>query len=175
MKKLILMCGVLLLAVACCQAPKEEVAKLPWENGKLIVSENGRYLQHENGAPFFWLGETGWLLPEKLDRENAIYYLDACQKAGFNVVQVQTINGVPARNVFGKLSHPNGFDFSQIEAEGEEGYWQHMDYIIKQAEERGIYIGMVCIWGGLVICGFKKDYAPLFEDEVEAVCELLDE
>ncbi len=156
MKKLILMCGVLLLAVACCQAPKEEADKLPWENGKLTVSENGRYLQHENGAPFFWLGETGWLLPEKLDRENAIYYLDACQKAGFNVVQVQTINGVPARNVFGKLSHPNGFDFSQIEAEGEEGYWQHMDYIIKQAEERGIYIGMVCIWGGLVKKGLMN-------------------
>ena len=36
--------------------------KKPWDNGKLKVSENSRFLQHENGAPFFWLGETGWLL-----------------------------------------------------------------------------------------------------------------
>jgi hypothetical protein len=35
--------------------------------------------------------------------------------------------------------------------------------------------GYDVIWGDVVICGFRKDYAPLFEDEVEAVCELLDE
>lgn len=150
MNKLITLCGALLLAVGCCnEAPKEQTL-LPWENGKLCVSENGRYLQHENGTPFFWLGETGWLLPEKLTREDALFYLDACETAGYNVVQVQTVNGVPAKNIYGKLSHPAGYDFSVIEAEGEEGYWQHMDYIIRAAEERGIYIGMVCIWGGLV-------------------------
>lgn len=147
---------VILAAVvmASC-APKADVAteQLPWENGKLCVSENGRFLQHENGAPFFWLGETGWLLPEKLTREDALFYLDACKEAGYNVVQVQTVNGVPAKNIYGKLSHPAGYDFSVIEAEGEDGYWQHMDYIIRAAEERGIYIGMVCIWGNLV----KKD------------------
>lgn len=32
-------------------------AKAPWENGKLKVS-NGRFLQHENGTPFFWQGDT---------------------------------------------------------------------------------------------------------------------
>ena len=29
--------------------------QLPWENGNLMVSENGRYLQHANGKPFFGL------------------------------------------------------------------------------------------------------------------------
>lgn len=28
-----------------------------------------------------------------------------------------------------------------------------MDYIIRTAESKGIYIGMVCIWGGLVRSG----------------------
>ena len=28
-----------------------------------------------------------------------------------------------------------------------------MDYIVSQAEQRGIYIGMVCIWGGVVKAG----------------------
>ena len=27
----------------------------PWDNGKLRVSDNQRYLQFENGQPFFWL------------------------------------------------------------------------------------------------------------------------
>lgn len=44
-----------------------------------------------DGTPFFWLGDTGWLLPEKLNRDEAAYYLEHCRQAGFNVVQVQTI------------------------------------------------------------------------------------
>lgn len=144
MKRLIALCSLLLTVAAC--APQQEEAK-KWE---LAVAPDGRYLQHTDGTPFFWMGETGWLLPERLTREDADFYLDACRDAGFNVVQVQTVNGVPATNAYGKLSMPDGFDFSKIDAEGEDGYWQHMDYIIRKAERNGIYLGMVCIWGGLV-------------------------
>ncbi len=125
-------------------------AAAPWKNGRLKVSENSRFLQFENGKPFFWLGDTGWLLPEKLNQDEASYYLMRCEKAGYNVVLVQTINDVPAMNFYGQQSHINGYDFSKIDRPGVYGYWDHMDYIIKQAEKRGIYIGMVCIWGGLV-------------------------
>ena len=45
----------------------------PWTNGRLMVSANHRYLQFENGQPFFLLGDTGWLLPERLDRSEAQY------------------------------------------------------------------------------------------------------
>ena len=154
MKRLIALFGLVLFAAAC--APQADRTTLPWENGKLAVTADGRYLQHENGAPFVWMGETGWLLPERLTREEADFYLDACRDAGFNVVQVQTVNGVPARNAYGKLSMPEGFDFSKIDAEGDEGYWQHMDYIVRKAEQNGIYIGMVCIWGGLVKKGLMN-------------------
>jgi hypothetical protein len=47
----------------------------------------------------------------------------------------------------------DGFDFSHIDKKGVYGYWDHMDYIIRTAESKGIYIGMVCIWGGLVRSG----------------------
>ena len=56
-------------------AAQKKGERLPWENGRLVVSEEGRYLKHENGTPFFWLGETGWLLPECLNREEADYYV----------------------------------------------------------------------------------------------------
>ena len=126
---------------------------LPWKNGALQISSNSRYLQHTNGSPFFWLGDTGWLLPERLNRDEAEYYLEQCKQAGFNVVQVQTINGVPAMNFYGQSSMPDGFDFSNINRPGIYGYWDHMDFIIDAAARRGIYIGMVCIWGGLVKSG----------------------
>lgn len=122
----------------------------PWKNGPLKVSDNSRYLIHENGTPFFWLGETGWLMPERLNRDEVNFYLSRCAKAGYNVVQVQTVNAVPAYNVYGQSSHPFGYDFTNIDQSGTYGYWNHMDYIIQTAERNGIYIGMVCIWGGLV-------------------------
>jgi hypothetical protein len=126
---------------------------LPWSNGKLVVSEEGRYLKHENGTPFFWLGETGWLLPERLNRDEASFYLIECSKRGYNVVQIQTIDGVPAMNSYGQLSMPEGFNFKNIDKKGVYGYWDHMDFIIKTAEKKGIYIGMVCVWGGPVNAG----------------------
>ena len=127
--------------------------KKPWDNGKLKVSENSRFLQHENGAPFFWLGETGWLLPERTDRAEAAYYLQRVREAGYNMVQIQVIDGVPAYNHYGQMSNIDGWNFQNINKKGVYGYWDHMDYIIRQAEHEGIYIGMVCIWGGLVKAG----------------------
>ena len=82
---------------------------IPWENGKLQVSDEGRYLRHENGTPFFWLGETGWLMPERLNRDEVNYYLQKCKEAGYNMVQVQVLNSVPSYNIYGKSSNPDGW------------------------------------------------------------------
>ena len=98
MRKFLMIMGLALLTLSA-QAGK------PWDNGKLRVSDNQRYLQFENGQPFFWLGETGWLLPERLDRAEAEWYLQSCAKAGYNVVQIQVIDGVPAYNIYGQMSN----------------------------------------------------------------------
>lgn len=157
MKKynLLLLMTLLCLTIGEVSAQRKPQPKtyIPWDNGKLIVSEEGRYLKHENGTPFFWLGETGWLLPERLDRDEAEYYLEQCKLRGYNVVQVQTMNNVPSMNVYGQYSLIDGFNFKDINRKGVYGYWDHIDYIIKTAERKGIYIGMVCIWGSPVSRG----------------------
>ena len=146
MNKLLMILSLALLTVSA-QAGK------PWDNGKLKVSDNQRYLQFENGQPFFWQGETGWLLPERLDRAEAEWYLQRCREEGYNVVQIQVIDGVPAYNIYGQMSNIDGWNFKNINQKGVYGYWDHLDYIIDMAEQNGIYIGMVCIWGGLVKAG----------------------
>lgn len=123
---------------------------IPWKNGRLVVDEGNRYLRHENGTPFFWQGETGWYLPARLNRDEAEYYLEQCRQKGYNVVQAMVMNTMPAMNAYGKWALPYGFDFENIDVEGEYGYWDHMDYIIETAERKGIYIGMVCVWGSPV-------------------------
>jgi len=119
----------------------------PWDNGKLKVSENQRFLQFENGTPFFWLGETAWLMPEHLNREEVLFYLKTCREAGYNMAQVQVLNDVPAFNIYGMPSHDKR---GKLLTDVPYSYWDHLDYIVDVAAQNDIYIGMVCIWGGLV-------------------------
>ena len=83
----------------------------------------------------------------------ALEILKTKKKGGYNVVQIQVIDGVPAYNIYGQMSNIDGWNFKDINRKGVYGYWDHMDYIIDQAADKGIYIGMVCIWGGLVKAG----------------------
>ena len=127
-----------------------EAEQKPWEHGRLEVSPNQRFLQHADGTPFFWLGETAWLMPERLNREEVSYYLNKVRDAGYNMAQVQVLNDVPSMNIYGQPSHDKQ---GNLLTKSDYGYWDHMDYIVNQAEQRGIYIGMVCIWGGVVKAG----------------------
>ena len=115
---------LLLLTMATSVAAQKKTQKtyIPWNNGKLVVSEEGRYLKHENGTPFFWLGETGWLLPERLNRDEAEYYLEQCKRRGYNVIQVQTLNNVPSMNIYGQYSMIDGYNFKNINQKGVYGY-----------------------------------------------------
>ena len=60
---------LILLLVACCATLQAAKVYKPWENGRLTVSANHLYLVYENGTPFFWLGNTSWLMPERLNRD----------------------------------------------------------------------------------------------------------
>lgn len=138
-------------------------AEKPWNHGALKVSGNHRFFCHEDGTPFFWLGDTGWLLPERLDRDEAAYYLRSTAADGYNVVQIQVINGVPTFNTYGAISHPDGWNMAAVDNNEGYGNWDHLDYIVDQAEREGIYIGMVCIWGGLVKAGLMNvDQAKIY-------------
>lgn len=43
---------LLTLATTTTAQKKTQKTYIPWNNGKLVVSEEGRYLKHENGTPF---------------------------------------------------------------------------------------------------------------------------
>lgn len=153
MKKDVLKLSVitlLLLVTNCTFAAKIEK---PWANGPLTVSENHRYLVHKNGAPFFWLGNTSWLLPERLNRDEVECFLSSESEAGYNVEQIQVLNSIPTFNVYGQTGNNAEFNFKKIEKDGVYGYWDHLDFIVSVAEQNGIYIAMDCIWGSIVTAG----------------------
>lgn len=127
----------------------------------LQLSANKRFFQTKDGKPFFWLGDTGWLLFVKCTREDAIQYLDTRKQQGFNVVQVMVLHEFrSARNAYGdsalvkrNVATPattEGNDFSDAAA---YDYWDHVDFIVDEAAKRGIYMAMVPVWGSNVKSG----------------------
>lgn len=137
----------------CTHQTKKDVkedGKLP----QLKVSENQRYLMDEDENPFFWLGDTGWLLFSKLNRAEAEEYLDNRVEKGFNVIQVMVIHHLAVSNVYGDsalvkgdISIPALTEGNIFEDTTAYDFWDHADYIIDLAEKKGLYMALVPVWG----------------------------
>ena len=54
------------------EADKENKYEKPWENGSLRVTKNGRYFCCGD-TPFFWMGDTAWLLFHQLTSREAYW------------------------------------------------------------------------------------------------------
>src|SRR5690606_10376528 len=131
------------------------------EMGKLQVSENGRFLVHENGEPFFWLGDTGWLLFSKLTKEDAEIYLQDRKDKGFNVIQVMVLHNVNAVNIYGDSALINGDvsrpNIEELTDNKKLSYWQFVDYVVDLAAEKGLYMALVPVWGTNVKNGWVTE------------------
>src|SRR4051812_3662982 len=116
--------------------------KLP----ELRVSKNHRYLQTKDGKPFFWLGDTGWLLFTKLNNTQTDLYFSDRQQKGFNVIQVMILPSLAATNVYGDSALIN----KNVANPKLTGYWDHIDSVIDLAAAKGLYLALVPIWGNNV-------------------------
>jgi len=129
------------IAALLCYLPANTFAAAP----KLKVSENRRYLQYEDGKPFFYLGDTAWELFHRLNREEATQYLTNRAQKGFTVIQAVLLAQL------GGLTVPNPYgDLPLIEkdpARPNEAYFRHVDFIVNKAEELGLFVGMLPTWG----------------------------
>ncbi len=124
---------------------------------QLSISKNHHYFVTKGEKPFFWLGDTGWLLFSKLKREEAVHYLEDRKQKGFNVIQVMVLHSLDGSNVYGAASiadknvaKPVVTPGNDYKNEAEYDYWDHVDYIIKVAQEKGIYMALVPVWGSNV-------------------------
>ena len=59
-----------------------------WDHGELSVSGNKKYLQNGE-VPFFWMGDTAWLLTQTCSLEECALYLRNRKEKGFNVIQMR--------------------------------------------------------------------------------------
>ena len=148
----------ILFFVLCFSCIPEKESK---QSLRLQISENHRFLETENGEPFFWLGDTGWLLFKKLNREEAETYFDDRKQKGFNVIQAMLIHDLKNPvNVYGdsaflnkNVAYPLVIKGNSFENPDEYDYWDHVEYLIDLANQKGLYMGLVPIWGSNVRAG----------------------
>jgi len=112
--------------------------------GPIRVSSNGRYFVDHAGKPFFYLGDTAWLLFQRMNHEEVDEYLNDRADKGFTVIQAYVLRGLGS-------PHPDG----QISLIGEtplidrdptrpnEAFFRNVDYIIHRANELGLVMGLV--------------------------------
>ncbi len=118
---------------------------------KLKISDNQRFLVTADGQPFFWLGDTAWELFHRLNREEAIHYLDQRARNGFTVIQavaLAELDGLNDPNAYGhKPLLNNDPTRPDVKDGANNDYWDHVDFIVTEANQRGIYIGLLPTWG----------------------------
>lgn len=119
-----------------------------FKHGRLKVSDNKRYLVFEDGTPFLYLGDTGWELFHRLKSDEADTYLENRRAKGFTVIQAVVLAE------FDGLGMPNSEGNKPLidndPLKPDEAYFTFVDKIIRKAEEKGLFIGLLPTWGDKV-------------------------
>jgi hypothetical protein len=133
--------AVLTMAMAAAAQPRQRIA----------VSPDGHFLQYGDGRPFFWLGDTAWLLFERLGRDDTERYLEDRRRKGFTVIQAMLLHGVTARSAGGATALLERDPGRPNTAPG--GYWDHVDWVVDLAAAKGMFVAMVPAWGAVAKAG----------------------
>ena len=149
MNKTVLISFFLFLAfVTNAQKNSSKKPSLDFSHGKLKVSTNGHFLVFEDETPFFYLGDTGWELFHRLNKSDAEMYLENRRQKGFNVIQAVVLSGMDG------FKEPNANGdipvFNNDPLQPNEKYFEHVDWIIAKAQEKGIFIALLPTWGDKV-------------------------
>ena len=118
---------------------------------RLKVSENKRFLVTEDGRPFFWLGDTTWELFHRLNREEALKLFENRAARKFNLLQavaIAELDGHTDPNAYDHLPFIN-LDVTKpaLKDGPQNDYWDHVDFVVREANRHGLYIGFLPTWG----------------------------
>jgi hypothetical protein len=119
-----------------------------WNHGQLKVSENGHYLVYDDGTPFFWLGDTGWELFHRLTIEEIDKYFSNREAKGFNVIQAVVLAEMDGLNKPNQYGDKPFIDLDPTKPN--EKYFQFVDSVVKLAQSKNLYIGLLPTWGDKV-------------------------
>jgi hypothetical protein len=111
----------------------------------LAISENRRYLVHDDGAPFFYLGDTAWELLHRCTLEESERYLADRAAKQFTVIQTVVLAELDGLHVPNRNGDRPLIDDDP--AQPNEAYFAHVDAVVALAASLGLHIGLLPTWG----------------------------
>ncbi len=149
---------VLTISLLSAQEPTNPISR-----AYLKVHESGRFLVHENGDPFYWLGDTAWELFHRLDKEEAERYLRIRADQGFSIIQAVALAELQG------LKDPNAYYHLPLKSydpiEANDDYFEHVDWIIDKAAAMGLYIALLPTWGDKLFKESWGDGPEIFHEK----------
>lgn len=121
-----------------------------YRHGDLRVSANHRHLEHADGTPFLWLGDTAWNVAAKSTPAEWQEYVDTRARQRFSVLQV-IITGLGR-----KTSLPAGPSPFRNDGTPDPRIWRDLEEKVAYANDRGLIV---------LLTGIGKSYAGWAEQQ----------
>lgn len=110
--------------------------------GPVEVAANGRYLQHADGTPFFWLADTAWNGAIKSDANDWNTYLEDRAEKHFTAIQLVTTQWRTAyKNPEGQVAY-EGRESIKIHPE----FFRRLDKRIDAVNQHNLLAAPVMLW-----------------------------
>jgi len=124
--------------------PTDKFPQRPIKGMRLMVSPNRRYFVDQDGKPFFYLGDTIWLLFQRLNREEVDEILTDRANKGFTVIQSYVLRGLGVEHPDGSKSLIGATPFiDRNPDQPNEAYFANVDHVVNRANELGLVMGLV--------------------------------
>lgn len=123
------------------------VANALYRNGSIRTAEDPRFFAHENGTPFFWLGDTAWEITWKSRMNEVRAYISDRKRKGFTVINMVLLShqmitaGIGVEN---RHKEPAFLDSAMYRLNPK--YFQYADSIIQMANDSGMVVALVPLW-----------------------------
>lgn len=127
----------------------------------LTVRPDDRIIYKKDGTAFLWLGDTAWELFHALDQPEIVSYLDNRQQKGFTVIQavlLSELDGLDKPNAYGQLPL-----IEKDPTRLNEAYFELVDFTVREAGKRGLYMALLPTWGTNV--AEEEGKSPLFQPD----------
>lgn len=123
-----------------------------YRHGRIHVTPDRRRFEHQDGTPFFWLGDTQWqMFTSRLDWPHGFAYLEDDRRAkGFSVVQVVAgpLSGFEVDESWhAHQSNQAGWPWARDWARINPDFYDAVDLKIQGLVERGMMPCIVGMWG----------------------------
>ena len=112
-------------------------------HGPVRVASNGHFLQHADGTPFFWLGDTVWAGPALSTPKDWADYLDDRKSKHFSVIQFNAL--CPWRACPADAEGQTAFSGTR-RIRINPDYFRRLDARIDAINRQGLLAAPVLIW-----------------------------